>query len=167
MVCYFVSISNGYIAYTSTCILSLYAHAHTSIHKVHDTEQRNLTELEKPSLEVAPTTLFLIFSFSLRLLLSRRKRNYFSQFNFQFHPNKEHFPPVILNLDLWPWPTNYGHVQLPCQVGLSTSMVILLESFRPNTYTQTYTQSVASPGSGARAAQNHMKLFVARKITRN
>jgi len=30
-----------------------------------------------------------------------------------------------------------------------------------------WTHAVASPGSGARAAQNYMKLFVAHKMTRN
>ena len=65
-------------------------------------------ELEKPSLEVTPTTSLWCYSFTVSdsgLLFRPRCRNWFSQFHCHFQPKKEHFPPMTLNSDRWPWPT--------------------------------------------------------------
>ena len=77
---------------------------------VHCTTDRRRTdqwsaEIGKPSLEVAPTTLSLIYSFQSRSAYQSSRRNCFSQFN--FHPKKVLFSPVIQNFYLCPWPTNF------------------------------------------------------------
>ena len=58
--------------------------------------------IEKPSLEVAPTTwrLVLIYSFQFTSALSPLCRFRISQFTLSLSAEKERFPPLTLNFDL-------------------------------------------------------------------
>ena len=65
------------------------------------------------------------------------------QFHFHFYPTKEHFPPVTLNFNLWPWPANMTYTGsrwtfLP-DMYLKRHVVGTLSSGHTDTHTHTHT----------------------------
>ena len=87
------------------------------------------SKLDKPSLEVAQTTLrlvLLIYSFQLRCAFSSRSRHWLLPISLTFSRKRKTFIPWPWNFDLWPWPTNmthiYGQDEPPCRTAGSKSI---------------------------------------------
>jgi len=87
------------------CVARHRVHILTLTTLIYNGNAASASELVKPSLEVAPTSLLLIYSFQLRSAFNRRNGTAFPNFT-HFYPKKERFPPVTLHLKHMTFPTN-------------------------------------------------------------
>jgi len=125
-------------------------------HSQHRLYQRlpkinNYSQLEKPSLEVAPTSLLLIYSFPVDFEVCFSKRNCCSQSDFYFYPKN------ISSCDLELWPMTLTYKLDPVRVQMNHRARYIRQRghsvrklrkviVRTHTHTHTHSRLTALPG---------------------